>query len=208
MATQSTSLRLPAILLAISPIPFIGVFAAGLLGFAGKLTTTFDKITPEVMATISLPWTIIFISTFIAFLLGNLGSGLLANHLKATNARALSWLVLLGVLANVVIGIGNLYLRLSMVSFTEATLGQTAQWQISYTLVYIFHLLNFAVLALLGLSLFIGHVLRRTGLVVGILSGLLFIAGLVPSIADRTPPFVFVFLWLALGIGLLRRRTA
>lgn len=211
MTTQlpsSTQLRLPAILLAISPLPFLGVFAAGLFGFAGKLTTTFAKITPEVMATISLPWVIIFISTFIAFLLGNFGSGLLANHLKTTNARPLSWLIYVGVVVNVVISVINVYLRLSMVSFTETTLEQTTQWQTSYMLVYIIHLLNFVTVGFVSLGLFMNGWLRRTGLIISILSGLLFVAGLVPSISDRIPPIVFVLFWLVLGIGLLRRRIA
>lgn len=208
MATQSTSLRLPAIVLTLSPIPFIGVFAAGLLGFVGKVTTTFDKITPEVMAQIRLPWAIIFISTFLAFLIGNIGLFLLANQFKNTGARWVAWLAIIGILVSLVVLVLNVYLRLTMIDFSAPTLGQTPQWATSHTLVYVYHLVNFASTLMICVGLYITSWLRRAGLVVGILSGLLFIAGLVPSITDRTPPFVFVFLWLALGIGLLRRRTA
>lgn len=211
MATQtinSSHLRLPAFLLVITPLPFIGVFASGILGFAGKVITTFDKITPDVMATIRLPWIVIFSSLFVAYLLGIAGLSILANSLKDTSARPLAWLTIIGALAGLAILVFNTYLRFTMVNFTEPTLGQTTQWQIASTLVYLAHLVNSATILAASVSLFVSGWLRRTGLVVGVLSGLLFIVGLVPSISYSTPPFVLVFFWLALGIGLFRRRTA
>jgi hypothetical protein len=52
-------------------------------------------------------------------------------------------------------------------------------------------------------TLFNSGVLRRTGLVVAILSAALGIMSLVGAIL---PPAVLGLLWLALGIGLLRRK--
>jgi hypothetical protein len=53
-----------------------------------------------------------------------------------------------------------------------------------------------------SIGLFASGLLRRTGLVVGILSAVL----LILSIVSGFPPFIYAFLWLALGVGLLLRK--
>jgi zinc transporter ZupT len=54
----------------------------------------------------------------------------------------------------------------------------------------------------IGISLYQSTLLRRTGLIIAILSGIL-----IPlSVVVGYPPFVFGFLWLAIGIGLLSRK--
>ena len=56
-----------------------------------------------------------------------------------------------------------------------------------------------------GIALFISGTLRRTGLVVAILSAAL---GIMAIFGAILPPAVLGLLWLALGIGLLRRKDA
>ncbi len=73
-------------------------------------------------------------------------------------------------------------------------------------------LLMLIAMAILALGLFISRLLRRTGLIVVILCGvILFIHGLTmltSSFTNALPPIVPTLLGLPLGIGLIRRRDA
>ncbi|CUU60047.1 hypothetical protein Ga0074812_13478 [Parafrankia irregularis] len=56
--------------------------------------------------------------------------------------------------------------------------------------------------AMVGLALRTSGRLRRTGLVVAVL-GALFLA--LDVATQAVPPWLFAFLWMAVGVGLLRR---
>ena len=202
----ASRLRLPAWLLIISIIPFIAIPITAAANFISAGIGPFVTITPQQMAVIRNAWILLGIFGFAAQLLGTIGLALTANAVKATAARPLAWLTLIAAVSNVVIHAIFAYLRLSVVSFTEANLGMVSNYVLSSTLIYIGYLTGLLMTCAISVGLYVNGWLRRAGLVISILSGILFLMALVPSISNSIPPLVFFLLWVPLGIGLLRRR--
>jgi hypothetical protein len=136
---------------------------------------------------------------------GAIGIALLANQLKATQACWLAWVAQSGMLAGIAIIAAYTYLRLSVVGFNEATLGLTTNYQMSENMIYAYYLVTLAATFVASLALTITGWLRRVGLTVAALSAILFLLTLIPAVGPAMPPIVFIFLWVPLGIGLLRR---
>jgi hypothetical protein len=131
------------------------------------------------------------------------GIALLYPSLKETTGRRFAWLALITAML-----MGMLYLvlvifRMSLVGFSDATLSANSVWQwTSWAYDKLGLILPATATLFIGISLYQSNLLRRTGLVITILSGILIPLALFVGY----PPFVFGFLWLAIGIGLLRRK--
>lgn len=196
-----SGLRLPAILFVASPIAFIAVIVSAALGFSN--VGVFEEITPQQMATILVAWSTFNAFGGIAVLLGAGGVVTLANILKGTKARLSAWIALVSGIAVIALCILFIILRVSVTGFSETTLGLNSNYQLSdLAFAGLAGPLSMVATVFACIGLFASELLRRTGLVVGILSTAL----LVFSVISRFPPFVFAFLWLALGVGLLLRK--
>jgi hypothetical protein len=99
---------------------------------------------------------------------------------------------------------GGLVLRLAAIGFSEAHLGDNNAYTWSLAASYVSTWAAAVATVLTGLAPRTSGLLRRTGLVIAVL-GALFLA---LDVATRAvPPWLFAFLWLAVGVGLLRRRV-
>jgi hypothetical protein len=92
---------------------------------------------------------------------------------------------------------------MSLVSFSDTTLSANSVWQwTSWAYDKLGLILPATATLFIGIGLYQSTLLRRTGLIIAVLSGIL-----IPlAIFVGYPPFVFGFLWLAIGIGLLSRK--
>jgi xanthine/uracil permease len=90
-----------------------------------------------------------------------------------------------------------------MTGFTEAKLSDNSLWSPSLWLSMISIWAAMAAVVLTGVGLRRTGVLRRTGLVVAIIAGVILLADL--ALGGAFPPLVVGFFWLAIGIGLVRR---
>jgi hypothetical protein len=202
---EQSSLRLPAWMLALSLLPFIAVVASGLIGFIGNLPVgmRFDKITPPIMAAIQTPWILINLFIGVAVLNGTLAGIIIAYATREKQARP--WMIgaiIVNSLA-LTIAIINMLLRMSVINFNEATLGDSSIFKFASTLGYIGNPLIFLATLLLCVGLAVSGMLRKTGMVIGAISSLLFILAYVPAVSDSMPPFIIAFLWMPIGIALL-----
>jgi hypothetical protein len=92
---------------------------------------------------------------------------------------------------------------MSLVGFSDATLSANLVWQwTSWAYDKLGLILPATATLFISISLYQSRLLRRTGLIIAILTGILIPLALFVGY----PPFVFGFLWLAIGIGLLRRK--
>jgi hypothetical protein len=205
------SLRLPAWMLALSLLPFIAVVASGLIGFIGKLPVgmRFDEITPQIMAVIQTPWILINLFIGIAVLNGTLAGSIIAYAARRTPARPWMISVIIANFLAVTFTIIGMILRLFVIHFNEATLGDTSIFKFASTVGYIGNPLIFLATLLLCVGLAVSGMLRKTGMVVGAISSLLFVLSYFPAVSNSVPPFIIAFLWMPIGIGLLlkERRT-
>ncbi len=202
----SARLRLPAFALLASLLAFI----AGIGVTVGLILTRFpeglDPATSRQLAASAVDYIVFHLVFLVAVSLGVGGLAALANVLRGTDARLLAWVTLASALVAIAVNLLLTIVRLTLIGgFEEATLGQndTFQWTSWAFDNVLSPLLAFPTLVA-SIALFTTGILRRTGLVVGILSGILFVLAFVTGY----PPFVFAFLWLALGIGLLRRKES
>jgi hypothetical protein len=205
-----TQLRLSAWVLALSILPFIALPVTGVIGFVltvppGTQVPTFNQITPQQMAVIGIAWIAIHIVSFVAFSWGAMGVALLSNQLKATKVRLLAWFSQVSMLVSVLIIVAHTYLRISALGFAEATLGQSTNYQMSENLIYAYYLVALAATLPVSLAVSMTGWLKRVGLAVSVMSGILLLLTL---IAPTLPPIVFIFLWVPLGIGLLRQQRS
>jgi hypothetical protein len=201
--------RLAAWMLTLSMLPFIATVATGVVGFiaSGDLPVgvTFDQITPQIMANIRLTWVLLNLFVGIAGLNITIAGILIANSLKTTHARL--WMVVVMVLYGLlsINSVFGLVVRLSVINFTESTLGENVAYRLSgWGMDYSYPLTLLAIL-LLCVGLATSGLLRKTGLVVGLVSALLFVLSLFPEIRGSIPPFVFGLLVTPIGIGFLRQ---
>jgi hypothetical protein len=199
-------LRLPAIALVAS----FGGWLLVVIVAAALVFPTYPQglgqLTPQQMQTSPGMYRFFQLIFLVPVLLGVSGIVALFNQLKGTKARTMTWLMLTSTTGALALVFVLVALRLNLVSFTEATLGQNNVWQ--STSWAFDHLVGptMAVATLMaGIALFTSGLLRRTGLAVAILSATLGIAAIFGAIL---PPAVLGLLWLALGLGLLGRKGA
>jgi hypothetical protein len=201
--------RLPAWMLALSLLPFIATVVTGIIGFvvtgALPLGVTFQQITPQIMAAIRTPWVLLNIFVAVAGMNGALAAMLIANTAKKTKARPWMVTVLATNAILVISSIAGMLLRISVVNFNQAVLGENAAYAFSTTLSNVSYPLTFFGIFVLCFGLVVSGMLRKTGLMIGAISVLLFVLSLFPDIRDSMPPFIFGLLWTPLGVGLLMK---
>jgi hypothetical protein len=199
-------LRWPAWMLALSVAPYIATVATGVIGFivTGDLPlgVTFNEITPQIMSEIWVAWLLLNLFVFIATLNISLGSILIARNIKDPAARP--WMFASLVLNAVIIlfSLGNMLARWSVINFNEATLAENGVYAFTNTL-SIFYALPFLAMLMLCTGLVVSGALLKTGLVVGVVCALFFVLALFPEISRSMPPFIFGFVAMPVGIGLL-----
>jgi hypothetical protein len=203
---NSLRLRLPATALVASFVGWLVVVVSAAALVFPTYPHGLGPLTPQQMQTspgVYLFFQLIFL---LPVLLGVVGIFTLFNPLKETKSRTVAWLMLACTIVAIALVLVLVALRLSLVGFTDATLGENSLWK--STSWAFDHLVGpaMAIATLMtGIALFISGTLRRTGLVVAILSAAL---GIMAIFGAILPPAVLGLMWLALGIGLLRRKDA
>lgn len=199
----ATKLRMPALLFVLSFIGFVLLMIVVIGTVLPSFPNGIGVLTPPQMSSFLGKYVLIQTLPLVPILLGLAGIALLYSPLKETAGRRFAWLGLIFAVL-----MGALYLtlvifRLSLVEFSEATLGANSVWQwTSWAYDKLGLILPAVTTLFIGISLYQSTLLRRTGLIIAILSGIL-----IPlSVVVGYPPFVFGFLWLAIGIGLLSRK--
>jgi hypothetical protein len=200
------NLRLPAWMLALSIVPYIATIITGVIGFivSGDLPlgVTFSEITPQIMSEIQVTWVLLNFFVFIAMLNISLGSIQIAQAIQDQKARL--WMRAALVLNIVIIlqGAVGTVAKWSVINFTEATLAVNGLYSFANTLNIFFPLPFLAMLALcIGLA--VSGALRKTSMVIGSVSALLFVLAVFPEVSKSMPPFIFGLVAMPVGIGLL-----
>jgi hypothetical protein len=102
--------------------------------------------------------------------------------------------------------LGNLVLNWSMTGFDQPRMGEHPLYDLSIFLSLLAIWLGALAAGLVGLALRADGRLRRTGLVVAVVAAVLIVVDTTLT-QGAIPPFAVSFLWLALGVGLLRGRV-
>jgi hypothetical protein len=200
------NLRLPAWMLALSVVPYIATILTGVIGFivSGDLPlgVTFNEITPQIMSEIRVTWVLLNFFVFIAMLNISLGSIQIALAIQDQKARF--WMRAALVLNVVIIlqGAVGTVAKWSVINFTEATLAANGLYSFANTL-NIFLSLPFLAMLALCIGLAASGALRKTSMMIGSVSALLFVLALFPEVSKSMPPFIFGLVAMPVGIGLL-----
>jgi hypothetical protein len=200
------NLRLPAWMLALSVVPYIATVVTGVVGFivSGDLPlgVTFNEITPQIMSEIRATWVLLNFFVFIAVLNITLGSIQIARAIRDQKSRP--WMRAALVLNVVIIlqsALGTV-VKWSVINFTEATLAANGLYSFANTL-NIFLSLPFLAMLALCIGLAASGALRKTSMVIGSVSALLFVLALFPEVSKSMPPFIFGLIAMPVGVGLL-----
>lgn len=199
----TTKSKMPALLLVFSFIGFallmIVVIALVLPSFPNGI----GELTPQQMPSFLGEYLLIQALPLVPILLAVAGIALLYSSLKETTGGRFAWLGLIVAVLMGVLYLALIIFRMSLVSFSEATLSANSVWQwTSWAYDKLGLILPAVATLFIGISLYQSRLLRRTGLIIAILCGIL-----IPlAFSVGYPPFVFGFLWLAIGIGLLFRK--
>ncbi len=202
-------LRRPAWMLALAMLPFIATVATGAIGFIASgdlpLGVTFNQITPQIMEKIRLTWILLNLFVCIAGL--NVAAAMIMLAYAARNTPARPWMIaVMGIYGLTSLNsVFSLILRLSVINFSEGVLGDNPAYILSGWGGEFGYPLALLAILLMCVGLVTSGLLRKTGLVVGAISALLFVLALFPNIRGSIPPFVFGLLVTPLGIGLLIR---
>jgi hypothetical protein len=204
MATDvlpATKRKTPALLFVFSFIGFVLLMAVMIGVVLPVFPNGLGELTPQQMPSFLGKYVLSQAFPLVSILLGAAGIAMLYPSLKETAGRRFA---LLGVMVAARMGILYLVLvifRMSLVGFSDPTLGANPVWQwTSWSYDRLGLILQATATLFLGISLYQSARLRRTGLIIVILSGIL-----IPlAVFLGHPTFVFGFLWLAIGIGLLR----
>jgi hypothetical protein len=203
---NSSDFRLPAIALVASFVGWLLVVVVAATLVFPTFPKGLDALTPQQMQTSPGMYSFFQLMFLLPVLLGVGGIIALVSPLKETKSRSMVWLMLASAIVAVLFFLVLIAVRLSLVSFTEATLGENSLWQsTAWTFDHLAGPAMAVTTFITGIALFISSVLRRTGVTVAILSAVLGIAAIFGAIL---PPAVLGLLWLALGLGLLRRKGA
>jgi hypothetical protein len=126
------------------------------------------------------------------------------NRILQAQAPGLAVAAQIAAVVSILAVVAVLVLRLAAIGFSGPRLGDNNAYTWSLAASYVSTWAAAATTVLTGLALRISGLLRRTGLIVAVLCA----AFLALDIVTRAvPPWLFTFLWLAAGVGLLRRRV-
>jgi hypothetical protein len=199
----ATELRMPALLFVFSFVGFVLLMMVVIGLVLPAFPNGIGELTPQQIPSFLGKYVLIQTFPLVPILLGVAGIALLYSSMKETAGRRFARLgfvfaVLMGALY-----LALVIFRLNLVGFSDATLSANSVWQwTSWAYDKLGLILPAVATLFIGISLYRSALLRRTGLIIAILSGILILVTLVVGY----PPFVFGFLWLAIGIGLLSRR--
>jgi hypothetical protein len=186
--------------LALSPLPFVAWLVAVVATMSGTGVTDSADLTPDQMDGIRVGWALMWPVYAFAVLFGLSGLFLLNRAVRGPLATASQ--VLAGVCAVAVAA--NLVLSEAAAGFGEARLGDNAAYDASLVASYASIWAATAATILTAVALRTGGLLRRAGLVVAVLAGVLLALDVVTR---GLPPFMVALFWVVLGVGLLRRRV-
>jgi len=188
------------LILALSPLPFAVLVITLLTAVAASGVEDSGDITPAIMTDIRLQWIGVWIVYPLALIFGSVGMFRLFRSRRGALAR--------GALVATCLSVGCMLvstaLNLSLTGFSAERLGAVTRYDVALEVSLVSFWLAWVALICGGLALRLSGVLRRTGLVVAILAALLGIVDVAGH--GAVPPFVVSFLWLTLGIGLIKAR--
>lgn len=188
------------LILALSPLGFAVLVVTLLTAVSNSGVDDSAYITPAIMADIRTQWIGLWIVSPLALIFGSTGMYLLFRSRPAALARG----AVVATVLSMACAIVNAGLNLSLTGFSAGRLGSMTRYDVALEVNLVSFWLGWVALICGGIALRRGGELRRTGLVVAILAALLGIVDVAGH--GAIPPFVLSFLWLALGIGLLRSR--
>lgn len=196
-------------LLALSPIPFALVVPMFLVTVTASGVPDSSQVTPEIMASIRPQWIALWVVYFAAVAFGAYAVGRLAREVGHTGGvftRRVALGSRVGAALSFVSITANLVLYLSLIGFDEPRLELSSTYELAYQLSLVSIWFGWLALIFAGMALWSSGLLRRAGLVVATLAGLLGVVDVTTQ--GGIPPFVISFLWLAVGVGLLRRAVS
>jgi hypothetical protein len=194
-------LRSPAWLLTLSPVAFIVWLVAVVATMSGTGVEQAADLTAGQMDSIRLGWLVEWPLYAIAVLVGAVGMARLNQAVRSRFSTASQVAVAVSAAAI----LAQMILSEVAVGFTEARLGDNGAYQAAMVASYTSIWAAAVAIVLTGIGLRTSVLLRRTGLVVAIVAAVFLGLDL---LTRAFPPFVVAFLWLAIGVGLLRRRGA
>ncbi|MEV6416746.1 hypothetical protein [Kribbella sp. NPDC051718] len=189
------------LILALSPIPFVILVITLLVASAAAGTDKSAEITPAVMAEIRAQWIGVWIVYPLAVCFGSVGM----LHLFGSRHSVLARGAVVATGLSIVCALVNAGLNLSITGFDADRLGSVTRYDVALEVNLVSFWLAWVALICGGLALRRAGELRRTGLVVAVLAGLFGVVDIAGH--GAVPPFVLSFLWLTLGVGLLRSRS-
>ena len=210
---QPSDLRLGGWLLLAAPLIFIGSIVWSLM-MHENVTVTADPATiADAVAAVApyrLSWTVSWLLSCISILAFTGGLIVLSRRLLPTSARSLALGALICAVGAAVVWLVVVYLNIGLIADAAHLPPFVAEQQVSTVGALIgrpFQRLAGALwclsATLAGLGLFTTRVLRRTGLIIGVLHALVFAA---IAFGPGFPPIVALILMIPLGIGLVRQR--
>lgn len=195
-------LRLAGVLLIATLFIYVVVIVFTVTLVLSRFPDGLDSLTPADMVTFGGSYVLFHLLALAATAAGAGGLAAGAAALLTTQARTWAQIALVCAATTFAIGLLAVAARFTLLHFTEPTLGDNVTWQwTTWVFDYIAAPMQGLATLATSVTLVLGGVLRRTDLSVAVLSGILVVLTLVAGF----PPFVFAFLWLVLGIGLLRR---
>lgn len=193
-------------LMALSPLGYGALVASMAAIFASAVgLSSFDQITRAQMDALGGGWIAARVMVAAATTVVIAGAALVAWTLRRAEpaaARGLAWATVVLAVANLIAEFADVALGVAMASFSTPTLGEDPLWQLNSALLpWAFGAVVLQLL-LLCAALWVSHVRRGTGLVMGILT---FVVLVVTGFAaDSVPPFVVSLLACPVGISWLR----
>ena len=199
----TAKIKMPALLFVFSLIGFVLLMILVIGLVLPSFPNGIGELAPQQMSSFLSMYLLIQAFPLVPIMLGVAGIALLYPSLKETAGRRFAWLGLIVAVLTGILYLVLIFFRISLVSFSDATLSANSVWQwTSWAYDKLGLILPAFATLFIGISLYQSALLRRTGLIITVLSGIL-----IPlAIFVGYPPFVFGFLWLAIGIGLLRRK--
>jgi len=189
-------LRLPAWMLILQILLWL---PAVLLVTSVPLSPT-SSWTSETQAQVRTLWIIHQGVMLLAALVGTTALVMVARALIEMRPTRLARAGMISAMLTIALWLVWGVLRFSLLTVSAPTLGEIPAYQASGLVVIPLTVLTALATCLISFALRQDGIARRTGLIVGILSGLCMVVG------PFVPPFVYGLLWLPIGIALLRAR--
>ena len=210
---QPSPLCLGGWLLLAAPLIFIGSIVWSLIMQENVTVTANPATIADAVAAVApyrLSWTVSWLLSCISILAFTGGLIVLSRRLLPTSGRYFALGALICAAGAAVVWLVVVYLNIGLIADAAQLPPFVADQQVSTVGALIGHPLQRLAgtlwclsAALTGFGLFTTRLLRRTGLIVGVLNALVFGA---ITVGPGFPPIVALILMIPLGIGLVRQR--